>query len=189
MSYSPFFDLLHDDSAPVGDFGDGVHYSVLRVPIWQDGLLKPLPKARLLDFAVIWDEDHDARVIEGVEALYFQGLLAPVMFVGERKGSLSIILDAEAVKGWNEAMWRRYRTAVNEIGPGDDPWPATVQVGLAEKNTIVHASAADVATYLGNIDLLWRLGSKPVGEHVPKNVIERAADEFISFTTSVRHVS
>lgn len=28
---------------------------------------------------------------------------------------------------------------MNESGPGDDPWPATVDVGLAGHSTIIHA--------------------------------------------------
>lgn len=33
MSYSPFFQALHDETGPVSDFGRGTHYSVLRVPM------------------------------------------------------------------------------------------------------------------------------------------------------------
>src|SRR4051812_6684669 len=88
MSYSPFFQTLHDETRPVGQLGRGTHYSILRVPIWQDEWLNLLAQGLLLDFAVIWDEDHDARVMEAVEALYFSGLLSPVRFIGERKGSL-----------------------------------------------------------------------------------------------------
>src|ERR1700692_4902503 len=92
MSYSPFFKTLHDETQPVGHFGRGTHYSVLQVPIWQDQWLNPLPLGSLLDFAVIWDEDHDERVIEVIENIYFSGLLAPVRFIGERKGSLSVLI-------------------------------------------------------------------------------------------------
>jgi hypothetical protein len=42
---------------------------------------------------VIWDEDHDERVIGVVERMYFAGLLHPVLFVGERKGSLTVVLS------------------------------------------------------------------------------------------------
>lgn len=73
MSYSPFFQPLHDEKQAVGHFGRGTHYSVLRVPIWHDERLKPLPQGELLDFAIIWDEDHDDRVIEPIEEMYFAG--------------------------------------------------------------------------------------------------------------------
>lgn len=36
-------------------------------------------------------------------------VLGPLRFVGERKGSLSILLDVDVVESWCEAMWRHYR--------------------------------------------------------------------------------
>jgi hypothetical protein len=53
MSYSPFFQPLHNEKQAVGHFGRGTHYSVLRVPIWHDERLNPLPQGELLDFAII----------------------------------------------------------------------------------------------------------------------------------------
>lgn len=150
---------------------------MLRAPVWQDGALKPVKQPKLLDFAVIWDEDHDERVIEVIESLYFEGLLTPVSFIGERKGSLSIMLNVDVVMSWSEALWLRYRESVNEIGPCDDPWPATVGAGLAGHNTIIHAHAGEVATYLSHIELLWRLGLKPVTEHVSRSFAERMAEQ------------
>jgi hypothetical protein len=77
---------MSDETQPVGHLGRGTHYSVLRVPIWHDEGLNPLPQVALLDFAIICDEDHDERVMGAIEALYFRGLLAPVRFIGERVG-------------------------------------------------------------------------------------------------------
>src|SRR5262245_22614187 len=122
MTYSPFFDVLYDQKTPVGEFLRGTHYSVLRAAVWQDCALKPLKRAQLLDFAVIWDEDHDERVIEVIERMYFGGLLSPVLFIGERKGCLSIILDAD-IECCSEAARLRFRNAVKDLGPVDDPWP------------------------------------------------------------------
>ena len=112
MPYSPFFQPLHDETRPVGHFGRGTHYSVLRVPIWHDERLQPLAQGELLDFAIIWDEDHDERVIEPIEEMYFAGLLAPVRFIGERKGTLSVLIDSAA---WDEKTRRNYHAAVSRI--------------------------------------------------------------------------
>jgi len=162
MSYSPFFQTLHDETQPVGDLGRGTHYSVLRVPIWQDEWLNPLPQAALLDFAIIWDEDHDERVMTVIEALYFGALLAPVRFIGERKGSLSLLLEAKTVQAWNEAAFRHYCEAVSDISQSlEDPWPATVGQVPGPERSIIQAAPEDVTTYLKNIHLLWQLGSKP----------------------------
>lgn len=80
--------------------GRGTHYSVMRAPIWQDKWLNPMPNGVMLDFAVIWDEDHDERVLEVIERVYFAGLLAPVRFIGERKGTLSVLIDVATVARW-----------------------------------------------------------------------------------------
>jgi hypothetical protein len=166
MPYSPFFQTLHDETRPVGHLGRGTHYSVLRVPIWQDEWLNPLAQGLLLDFAVIWDEDHDERVVEVVEALYFGGLLSPVRFIGERKGSLSVLIEDRTVQAWNETALRNYRETVGEIGQTlEDPWPVTVDQIFGHDHSIIHAASADVATYLRNIQLLWQLGPKPHSAH------------------------
>jgi hypothetical protein len=162
MSYSPVFQTLHDEIRPVGHLGRGTHYSVLRVPVWQDQWLNPLSQGLLLDLAIIWDEDHDDRVIQVVEVLYFEALLAPVRFIGERKGSLSVLIDGKTVEAWDETALRNYREAVGAISQGlEDPWPATVDTVLGRDHSIIHAPPDDVATYLKHIDLLWQLGAKP----------------------------
>ena len=101
MSYSPFFETLHDASHSARHsahkFRSGTYYSVLRVPIWHDEWLNPLTQASLLDFAIIWDEDHDVRVVNAIEEMYFAGLLAPVRFIGERSGRLSVLLAARKI--------------------------------------------------------------------------------------------
>ena len=167
MPYSPFFQTLHDETRPVGQLGRGTHYSVLRVPIWQDEWLNPLGQASLLDFAVIWDEDHDERVIDVVEALYFRGLLAPVRFIGERKGSLSVLVEAKTVDAWDRAALKAYREAVSDVGQSqEDPWPATVGAVLGPHRSIIHAPEEDVSLYLRNIQLLWKLGPHSSLEHL-----------------------
>jgi hypothetical protein len=161
VSYSPIFQTLHDETRPVGQLGRGTHYSVLRVPIWQDEWLNPLPQGALLDFAVIWDEDHDERVIEAIEALYFGGLLAPVRIIGERKGSLCVLIEAKTVQAWDKIALRSYREAVNDISQSlQDPWPATVEQIFGPSHSIIHAAPESVDTYLRNIHLLWSLGMK-----------------------------
>ena len=191
MPYSPFFQTLHDETQPVGHLGRGTHYSVLRVPIWQDQWLNPLPRGALLDFAVIWDEDHDERVIQVIEDLYFCGLLAPVRFVGECKGSLSVLIDEKTVQARDHAVLKNYREAVNDVGQGlEDPWPTTVDAVSGSKHSIIHASKEDVTLYLRNIHMLWFLGAKtnpalmryakktllPEGEPEPRHAFEKNAE-------------
>jgi hypothetical protein len=188
MPYSPFFQTLHDEIQPVGYLGRGTHYSVLRVPIWQDQWLNPLPRGALLDFAVIWDEDHDERVIQVIEDLYFCGLLAPVRFVGERKGSLSVLIDEKTVQAWDHAALKNYREAVNDVGQSlEDPWPTRVDAVSGSNHSIIHAAKEDVTLYLQNIHMLWFLGAKtntammkyamknllPEEEPVPRHALQK----------------
>src|SRR5688572_1906398 len=79
--YSKLFACLYDEPAPVGNLGRGTHYSVMRSVEWLDVVRRPLPLPEIHDFAVIWDEDHDSRVIEAVERIYMAGLLSPIQFI------------------------------------------------------------------------------------------------------------
>jgi hypothetical protein len=170
MSYSPFFQTLYDESRPVGNFGRGTHYSVLRVPIWQDEWLNPLPQAALLDFAVLWDEDHDERVVQAVEEIYFAGLMGPVRFIGERKGSLNVLIHGNQASPWAQNALNSYREAVSRISNGlEDAWPATVDTVLGSEHSIVNAPRENVVGYLKNIDMLWQLGRKPCQRGVTSN--------------------
>lgn len=160
MSYSPFFQTLHDETAPVGHIA-GAHYSVLRVPIWFDEYLNPLPNGALLDFAIIWDEDHDERVIPAIAALHFAALLAPVRFIGERKGTLTVLIDPNAAKASSPNEFETYRTAVNKVSRAlDDPWTATVDTVQGTEHSIIQAPKDHVTPYLKNIEALWQLGRK-----------------------------
>jgi hypothetical protein len=162
MPYSPFFQTLHDEIGPVGDLGRGTHYSVLRVPIWFDECLNRLPQGALLDFAIIWDEDHDERVIPAIAALHFAALLGPARFIGERKGSLTVLVDPKAVQAWSPDQLENYRAAVRKVSQSlDDPWTATVDTVLGTEHSIVDAPRDHVIGYLKNIEVLWRLGRKP----------------------------
>jgi len=171
MSEIPFFKTLHGETGPVERFGRGTHYSVMRAPIWQDKWLNAMPDGAMLDFALIWDEDHDERVLEVIEQLYFASLLAPVRFIGERKGTLSVLIDPETVARWKPAVLRRYRQAVSDISNcQNDPWPAHVSTltslastparAVSLEPSIIHEDRAKVVAYLQNIDMLWHVGFK-----------------------------
>jgi hypothetical protein len=175
MSYSPFFQVLHDEKAPVGYMGRGTHYSVLRAVVWQDEDLKPLKVARLLDFAVIWDEDHDERVINVIEDLYFKGLLPPARFIGERKGSLSVLVPKDLWIGFDTKKWREYCGKIEETAAAfEDPWTTVVDFVGGADHSIIQGIPTHVLTYLENIQNLWRLGVKLTDEYVSPIAIEDA---------------
>jgi Bacterial RNA polymerase, alpha chain C terminal domain len=93
--YSDFFKTLHDETGPTGRLGRGTHYSVLRAIVFQDHFGKPLAEGQFADFAVIWDEDHDTRVLEPIEQIYSRGLLSSFLMFGEQKGCFTAVLSNE----------------------------------------------------------------------------------------------
>lgn len=165
MAYSPFFHTLYDQTAPAGTIGRGTHYSVLRAVAWHDVHLNPTAEAHFQDFAVIWDEDHDARVAQVAEGIYRAGLLGPVRFIGERKGMLAVLLDSETFETWDQLQVERYkerltgavRRSCEDFG---DWWEVRVGDSTETSSIISDQDFLKVHTYLECIRMLWDLGIK-----------------------------
>ncbi|MCY1271612.1 hypothetical protein D9M68_223140 [compost metagenome] len=170
-AYSPLFSCLYDEPAPIGKIGRGTHYSVFRCVEPRDVDRNRLDKPQIHDFAVIWDEDHDTRVISVVEQLYMENLLSPVQFIGERKGSLTVLVAARFFWSAKPEEFEKWKAKVEEIannGFHDDYWP--LEVGSFDRRlgsphqtdfaSIIQDDANRVGVYLRNIDNLWRLGTR-----------------------------
>lgn len=168
-TYSTLFTTLYDEASPIGTSGHDTHYSVFRAVEWMDGLRDPLDTAQIHDFAVAWDEDHDARVISAIEKIYLAGLLSPVLFVGEHKGWLTVIVSAQFANHHTEEYLREHRNAIRRIAESlEDPWE--LEVGWFDKKIdsgdhfaiqhLTNLSEWSSTIYLGNINLLWNLGIK-----------------------------
>jgi hypothetical protein len=170
QSYSPYFSTLHNEPSPIGNLGRGTHYSILRCAEWFDVSLQRISSAQIHDFSVIWDEDHDERVIHAIEQLYFEGLLAPVQFIGERKANLTVIVAAKFFWSESEATVKQYIQRVSEIADNldFDCWNSEVgsfdrSIGSPQQTDFLGIIADNdqrVETYLRNIDSLWSLGTK-----------------------------
>ena len=160
--YSPYFKTLHDEVQPVGYLGRGTHCSILRCVIWHDQMLSPIKMGKFLDFAVIWDEDHDDRVIQVIEKLYISGLFSPAIFVGERKGSFSLLTANSSKLVPEHGNQSTYQKAVQNISQNQDsdPWPAYVFPYISREHSIINDNYEDVSLYLENLKRLWRLGIK-----------------------------
>ena len=167
--YSTLFTCLYDEITPIGQLGRGTHYSVFRSVEWLDVTRQPLPYPQIHDFAVIWDEDHDERIIEAVERIYMANLLSPIQFIGERKGFLTAVVAAKFYFTGLETDTEAYRTSIEAIAQNlDDPWP--VQLGSFDRapgsqhqtflDGLIQDSKDRVSLYLRNIDSLWSLGTK-----------------------------
>lgn len=167
--YSTLLSTIYDEPEPVGKIGRGAHYSVLRCAEWFDVTRAPLAHAQIHDFAVIWDEDHDTRVIQVIEQLYIEGLLSPIQFIGERKGTLTVIVASSFYYSAYNVI-QDYILRIENIADTleFDSWGA--EVGVFNKNPdsprnttskyIIQDSDDRVQTYLKNIDSLWNLGTK-----------------------------
>lgn len=158
-TYSHFFQTLHDEAGPVGHLGRGTHYSVLRAISFQDANGGPISDAQFLDFAIIWDEDHDERIIEPIYKLYCSGLLSNFAMFGERKGFMTGIVSPLSVAPAAH-LSERLQHVCNEMANGDY-W--TTEVGsLANPCGLISDDDANVALYLRNINMLWHLGLKKI---------------------------
>lgn len=147
--YSSFFHTLHDEASPVGHLGQGTHHSVLRAVVWKQH--QPL----FHDFAVIWDEDHDERIIWVAEKLCAEGLLGSVVALGERKGGITVLTLTRLSPAYLKAV-----EAITEHPPSDS-FTATVDVFPGEAPRIINDDIERVRAYLAGIHALWTLGSKP----------------------------
>lgn len=167
--YSSLFTTPYDEQEPIGFLGRGTHYSILRSVEWLDVTLKASDRPFIHDFAVVWDEDHDTRVVETLEQIYLKGLLPPLLFAGERKGTLTVIVDYRFYDSLTELEFDKYKQEIeNILNEFVDPWPLeTGTFDIAAKNdhdfsfaTIIADSDNKVENYLKNIQSLWDIGLK-----------------------------
>jgi hypothetical protein len=174
--YSPFLECLYDQDEAVGALGYGTHYSIFRSIEWRDLNGDFLDSGRSHDFAIIWDSDHDTRVVRFAEHLHTHGILWPIVFLGEVKGVLTILLwqDVDPVR--ERSDWFDVVKEIAECGVECDVW--TVEFGkffrdpansynLTEPLGIINDDEELVVAYLQAIDALWRLGTKKRAEHKP----------------------
>ena len=167
--YSPFFQTLYDEQSPVGNLGRGTHYSILRAVVFHDEDGKVIPStiyrnaiSKYHDFAVVWDEDHDIRVISVIEEIYKEGLLSCFSFFGERKAGFTALFskEIESIPQHVEISLQHHceEAIANTY---NDVWHTNLGTSSDPKG-IINADSDDVALYLKNINMLWKLGSKAI---------------------------
>lgn len=168
-AYSQIFACLYDQSAPVGELGRGTHHSVFRSIEWReiDGDFRD--SGREHNFAVIWDEDHDDRIIQLIESLHMTGLLWPIVFIGERKGVVTILTWQDIDPTKERGDWWQVTTEIVAHAIRNDPW--TVEYGtfwrdpankgkMTDPRKIIDDDIDLVHAYLQSIDVLWQLGER-----------------------------
>jgi len=156
--YSPFFNTLYDETQPIGDLGRGTHYSIIEVAQWKDLDQSPCNTAHKQRIAVIWDEDHDQRIIKLLEKAYFEGTLSPVCIVGERKGHLTIL--TKPLFSLKSASNKNVYDQLIKLGDfcEGDYWSTDVECVFNQNDvSIINDKKDKVKAYLDNIALLWDL--------------------------------
>jgi hypothetical protein len=152
--YSHFFSVLYDEPGPVGNLGRGTHHSVIRI-------FSRHPPGRITgnfnDVAIIWDEDHDTRVITAIELMIMNGsFVYDILFIGERKGMLSIIVR-EMHLSILAKVQDRLDAFANDF---EDPWEVSIKCLSNTDHSIINCGQDRINAYLHGIDALWSLGNK-----------------------------
>lgn len=167
-SYSSFFSCLHDQPEPInGRYGA---HSIFRAVDSRDVEQKPTTLPRVHDFAVIWDDDHDTRIIPVIEEMLMAGLLPGVQFIGEHKAFLTVVLAARTYWAIDVDL---YKARIESLAScaANDFW--NVEIGMYDrcrsgferghqcdfKDLLGYGELEDRA-FLFNLDSMWHLGTK-----------------------------
>jgi hypothetical protein len=159
--YSGFIATRYDQPEPVGELGRGAHYS-----IFETGPIRADPRDPTFiasqQICLVWDEDHDIRVIHVLERLLFEGLLVPILFIGERKGALVVYVSD--LRAWGIDPLDYHRRVARVAESLADPWTVSVYtypnpVGLGD---LIDDEPELVLPYLEGIAAIWALGSTPI---------------------------
>lgn len=171
--YSSIFKCLCDERNPL--IPSYFHYSVFRSYEYRNVCNEPVDKPLIHDFAILWDDDHDERVIKAAENIYLSGLMSPIQFIGEHKGELTIIVAAKAWFSFEEpeAYVQAVRNAAFRVG--DDQW--TVKAGMFDSSDrnfnlrhqtdlsqILGIDPVVEHTHILSINDRWELGTKALDE-------------------------
>jgi hypothetical protein len=154
-SYSHFFQTLHDERSPTR-FGNGTHASILRAVVFHDPKGMPLNTGATADFAVIWDEDHDTRVLPAIEAIHRRGLLGSILMIGERQGTLNAVVSEQVEDPARLKLLEDNLLAVGQ--KMEDPWSVSLRRIDSEDHQLIEAENDDVVLYLKTLKMLWKLG-------------------------------
>lgn len=170
--YSPFLHCIYDEPDPTGHIGRGTHYSVVQALSWRSEKGELRQQASVQNVAIIWDEDHDERIIPCVEALLMAGLLHSISMIGERKGGVTIVFNSMSAARLSDDQKRAYREEVNQVindvvaAKHEDSWSITfgemTEVPSMETSGqeifhryLIQDDVHKVDTYIRNINYLW----------------------------------
>ena len=181
--YSYLFTTLFDELVAPSHMrlGYGSHYSVLRAVLWPGSLHQAVSRyvaepigPILNDFCVVWDADHDARVIWFIEQLHVRRMLDSVLFVGEHKGHVTVLTNLH-----RHPEHDGLSETVDELAAQlpCDPWTGSAhrfddpddEADVPEYLCrLIQDEPVRVEAYLGWLQTLWWLGRKPLEFRTPR---------------------
>jgi hypothetical protein len=174
--YSPYFHCLYDEPVAMGSIGRGTHYSVVQALSWHSSKGELRKHATTQNVAIIWDEDHDLRIIPCMERLLRAGLLHAISMIGERKGGVTIVFNTMFAAHMNEGQKHTCREEITKVindviaTESRDSWsitfgemtetPSLKKTGCQTFHQYLIQDSADrIETYIRNINNLWDIDS------------------------------
>lgn len=169
-AYSNIIACVYDEPEGLGNLY-GYHYSVFRTVVLVNEAGNVLPRNQLHHCAVIWDDDHDTRIISVVEQLYIANLLRTIAFIGEHKGEVNVLFAPVFAMRFTPQQQEAYRREITKIIANPfhgDSW--TTQFGqfipAKQANSACTTVTANLLgmessiedAYLNHIHNMWRLG-------------------------------
>ncbi|WP_157078277.1 hypothetical protein [Sphingobium abikonense] len=167
--YSNLFSCLYDQKGSIETNGGNPPYSVFRSTQSRNKAGDTTCEMTIHDFAVIWDEDHDERVICAIERLHLLGLLWPVVIAFESRGLLTLVLqgDLPVPENYRSLAHNACNNGLNDVwqtklATYNRPHPFHFQ---PNQNTLPDFDP-DAASFVFAIDRQWKLGlrEKPLVE-------------------------
>jgi hypothetical protein len=166
--YSSLFHCLYDEQCDGPNLA--FHYSVFRALDCRDVDQNSTALPYVHDFAVIWDDDHDTRIIHLLEEMLMAGILPGVQFIGEHKGELNVILAARTYWKIDAKAFADRLHTLSGLSAGDywnaeigmyDRSPHSLRTGhQCDFKNLLGLSAEEEHAYLFSIDSRWKLGTK-----------------------------
>jgi hypothetical protein len=127
---------------------------VLRAVVFHDQNRKPLSEGQFADFAVIWDEDRDERVIKPIEEIYRRGLLSSFLMFGETQGVFTAVLSDKVhlvTPAETDERIQFLKTEIHAIcNKLDDAWFSQVVDRDGDKT---------MSLCLKDLEMRWQLGT------------------------------
>jgi hypothetical protein len=170
--YSPHLHCIYDEPAPTGQIGRGTHFSVVQALSWRSSKGELRKQAAVQNVAIIWDEDHDVRIIPCLEALLMTGLLHAISMIGEREGRVTIVFNSMSAAYMSEDQKRVYQEEVTQVindvveAKHGDSWaitfgemtevPSLATTGYQIfHRSLIRDDVQKIETYIRNINYLW----------------------------------